>query len=201
MFANTVSLYRTCSFAKRAKTVNHQIPYVKNCIICIEKKCQGDSRKLCICKTRKAKQLFSGIKSNKDEVFTRCDIFAADVMHHKNCMTNYIVKFQRDVSEILNDNNDQCDNRIIREVFLETVVTLELDKERYTVSDRRDTLNSNLSKAEVGKRSLFYLIFVLKIICLCKSYFFTRKTIKKGFILSFNATCVSNIDLYYVAKC
>ena len=116
-------------------------------------------------------------------------------------MTNYIVKFQRDVSEILNDNNDQCDNRMIREVFLETVVTLELDKERYTVSDRQDTLNSNLSKAGVGKRSLFYLIFVLKIICLCKSYFFARKTIKKGFILSFNATCVSNIDLNYVAKC
>ena len=36
-------------------------------------------------------------------------------------MTNYIVKFQRDVSEILNDNDDQCDNSIIRELFLEIV--------------------------------------------------------------------------------
>ena len=58
-------------------------------------------------------------------------------------MTNYM-KYQRDVSEILDDNDDQCDNSIIRELFLEMVATLTLDKEGYTVSDRRDTLNSNL---------------------------------------------------------
>ena len=62
------------------------------------------------------------IKFNKDEVFTRCipcktvgDIFAADVMYHKNCNTNYVVKFQRDVREVLDDNDDQCNNSIIRE--------------------------------------------------------------------------------------
>ena len=70
-------------------------------------------------------------------------------------MTNYIVKLQRDVSEILSDNDNQCDNRIVRELFLEMVTTLELDKERYTVSDHRNTFNSNLRKAGVGKRSLF----------------------------------------------
>ena len=58
-------------------------------------------------------------------------------------MTNYM-KFQRDVSKILDDNDDQCDNSIIRELFLEMVATLKLDKEGYTVSDCQDTLNSNL---------------------------------------------------------
>ena len=87
--------------------------------------------------------------------------FAADVMYHKNFMTNYIMKFQRDVSEIFDDNADQCDNSIIRELFLEMVATLNLDKGCYIVSDCRDPLNSNLRKAGVGKRTLFYLVFVL----------------------------------------
>ena len=50
-------------------------------------------------------------------------------MYHKNSLTNYIVKFQRDVTEILDDNDDHCVNSIIRELFLEMVATLELDKE------------------------------------------------------------------------
>ena len=54
----------------------------------------------------------------------------------------------------------------MRELFLEMVATLELVKEGYTVSDYSDTLNSNLSKVGFGKRSLFYLVFVLKIICI-----------------------------------
>ena len=56
-------------------------------------------------------------------------------MHHKNCMVNYIVKFQRDFREILDDNGNQCENSFIRELFLEMVATLELDKKGNTVSD------------------------------------------------------------------
>ena len=140
---------------------------MKNCIICNQNKCRIDSRKLHTCETRRAKQFLFAIKFNKDEVFTRLifykitgGIFAADVMYHKNCMTNYILKFQRHVSEILDDNDDQCDHSIIEELFLEIVATLKLDKEDYTVSDCRDTLNSNLRKARFGKRSLFYLVFL-----------------------------------------
>ena len=44
---------------------------------------------------------------------------------------------------------------IIRELFPEMVATLKLDKEGYTVSEYRDTLDSNLRKAGVGKKSLF----------------------------------------------
>ena len=40
------------------------------------------------------------------------------VMYHKNCMTNYIMKFKKkNVSEILDDNEDQCDNIIIENYF------------------------------------------------------------------------------------
>ena len=44
-------------------------------------------------------------------------------------MTNYSMKFHRDVSEILHDNDGQCDNSIIRELFLEMIASLKLDKE------------------------------------------------------------------------
>ena len=77
---------------------------------------------------KQSEQNRSAIKFNKDEVFTRCilcktvgDIIAADVMYHKNCMTNCIMKFQRDVGEILDDNDDQCHTDIVKEKFREMV--------------------------------------------------------------------------------
>ena len=144
---------------------------MKNCII------WGDNQKLHICETKRAKQFLYEINFNKDEVFIRwilCktigEIFAADAMYYKNCMASYIRKFHRDVSEILDDNNDQFDNRIKRELFFEMGATLKLDKEGYTVSDCWDTLNSNLCKAGVGKRSLFYLVLVLNHFSTSKDY-------------------------------
>ena len=64
------------------------------------------------------KQFLSAIEFNKtrflQDAFFVCkttgDILTANVIYHKNCMSNYIVKFERDVGEILHDNNDQCDN-------------------------------------------------------------------------------------------
>ena len=101
-------------------------------------------------------------------------------------MTNYTMKFHRDVSEILDDNDGQCDNSIIRELFLEMIASLKLDKESDTVSNCRDTLNSNLRKTGAG-------VFALLSICV-KSYFSTSKTINKVSMVLFNAACISNID-------
>ena len=70
------------------------------------------------------------MKFNKHNVFaiytfykTVGHIFVTDVMYHKNCMTNPI-KFQRDVNEISDDNDEHCDIRMIREVILEMFATL-----------------------------------------------------------------------------
>ena len=139
LFANTdyLTLHTVMQIAK---TFGYRISHVKSSIICNQKKCLEDSRKLHICETRQAKQFLSTIKYNKEEAFTRCilcktvgDISAADVMYHKNCMTNYIVKLQRDVSEILDDKDDQYYNSIIKELFLQMTATLELDKEGYKI--------------------------------------------------------------------
>ena len=153
---------------------------MKNGIVCNQAKCRGDSLKLCICERKRAKEFLSAIKFNKDEVFTRCilyktvgDIFAADVMYHKNCKTNYIMKFQRDVGEILDDTDDQCHTDIVKEKFREMVSILELDKEGYTVSGCRDVLNNNLFEAGVGKSFMLRLVVILKgILFFCLFNFF-----------------------------
>ena len=168
MVAGAESPHHSCTRTKRVKTVDSQIPQMKNCIVCNQAKCQGDSRKLRIYETKRAKQFLSAIKFNKEEVFTRCilckavgDIFAADVMYHKNCMTNYM-KFQRDVGEILDGKDDQCHTDIVKEKFREMVSTLELDKEGYAVSGCRDVLNNNLIEGGVGKSFMLRLVVILK---------------------------------------
>ena len=83
-------------------------------------------------------------------------------MYHKNCMTNYIMKFQRNVGEILDDNDDQCHTDIVKEKFREMVSTLELDKEGYTVSGCWGVLNNNLIEGGVGKSFMLRLVVILK---------------------------------------
>ena len=82
-------------------------------------------------------------------------------MYHKNCMTKYITKFQRDVGEILDDNDDQCHTDIVKEKFREMVSTLELDRDGYTVSSCGDVLNNNLIEGGVGSYLEGYIIFFL----------------------------------------
>lgn len=71
---------------------------------------------------QRAKQFLPAIRFNKDNVFARCilyktvgDIFAAGVVYHKNCMTNFIVKFQRNVNKIFDCNDEYCEIRVVIE--------------------------------------------------------------------------------------
>ena len=144
---------------KRRKILDNKEPREKPCIICNQIKCKGDIRKLRICEPRRAKQLLTAVKFNNDDVYTRCilyktigDVFAADLVYHKNCMTNYLVKFHRDVSDLLDENDEQCNDDTVNVYFVEMIKTLELEKRGYAVSDCRDVLNTQLNKtAEIGK--------------------------------------------------
>ena len=73
--ADAESPHHSCTRTKRVKTVDSQIPQMKNCIVCNQAKCRGYSRKLRICETKRAKQFLSAIKFNQDEVSTICIIF------------------------------------------------------------------------------------------------------------------------------
>lgn len=64
-------------------------------------------------------------KMHYKECITRCIpyktvgySFVEDVMNHKNCMTKYIIKFQRDVSDTFDDNDEYFEISVVREAFL-----------------------------------------------------------------------------------
>ena len=86
--------------------------------------------------------MLTAVNFNNDGGYTRCilyktigDIFAADLVYHKNCMYNYLVKFHRDVSDLLDEHDEQCNDDTVNGYFAEMVKTLELEKRGYGVSD------------------------------------------------------------------
>ena len=58
------------------------------------------------CEINRAATFLAAFQFNQDDVYTWCifyknvsDIFAADILHHNDCMANYVLKF----NEIWND--------------------------------------------------------------------------------------------------
>ena len=95
----------------------------------------GNAQKLWSCETQWAKQFLSAIGFSKDNVFARCilyktvgDIFTAGVVYHKSCMTNFIVKLQRNVNKIFPCNDEYCEIRVVIEAWVEVVIALEHSK-------------------------------------------------------------------------
>ena len=66
------------------------------CIVCNQMKSKGIVKRFRIGEARRARLFLSAIKSNKNDVYTRCsliqnigDVYAADIMYHKKCLSNY----------------------------------------------------------------------------------------------------------------
>ena len=111
-------------------------------------KSRGDTKILRISEARRASLFLSTIKFNKDEIFTRCllfgspgDIFAADIMYHKNCLSNYLRKFEREVEMIMNPPLDGAKNVEITNIFQEFVKTINIKNHAYFLSACRDSFN------------------------------------------------------------
>ena len=76
--------------SKRRKCCDSDI----NCIICHQKKIKNDEKLCRICEAERANMF----RFNLDDVFSRASIytnkeqlFAADVLYHKNCMNRYML--------------------------------------------------------------------------------------------------------------
>ena len=72
------------------------------CIICNKHKHKKDKNTFQICEVSRAKLFLEARKFNLDDVYTRTstlesieDVFAADIMCHKSCINNYLVKHKR----------------------------------------------------------------------------------------------------------
>ena len=72
-----------------------------------------------VCENKRAATFLAAFKFNEDEVYTQCifyqtvgDIYAADILYHTNCMSSYLLKFERDMARINEICND-LDKRIL----------------------------------------------------------------------------------------
>ena len=82
---------------KQTKVSTTASPKEKLCVICNQMKCQGDAKRYQISDLAPAKNLIKAANFNKDSFHTRTvflktagDVFAADIMHHKNYLNKYI---------------------------------------------------------------------------------------------------------------
>ena len=96
---------------------------------------------------------FSPIKFNKDVVYTRFalieklgDVYVADVTHHKNCLSNYLRKFEREVEAILNPPVPLVENSKFNKLFQDFVKTINLKIHAYSLSDCHQLFNEILEK-------------------------------------------------------
>ena len=113
-------------------------PAEKPCIVCNHKKSKGDSRRFRTCEARRACLFLFAIKFNKEAVYTRCallescgDVYAADIMYHKNCLSNYLRKFERDFEEIINASLDCRDGIEMTKLLQEFLKTINIRNNAY----------------------------------------------------------------------
>ena len=151
----------SCSRPKRQNASDIGDAREKPCIICNHVKSKGDSHRWRLSEKKRAQLFISAYKFNKDCIYTRClyqtvgDLFAADLMYHSNCMSNYILKFRRELQEIIDVEDEQEENQRVQVVFLEIVAELELDKRGYEVSDCRKILDERLNELGIGMCTLY----------------------------------------------
>ena len=126
------------------------------CIICNQKKVKGETKLYRICDNKRAKTFISAYRFNQDDVFSRCsiyttagDVFAADLVSHGTCMNKYLLKYQRDINEIVNFDvhSDPGDDILL--AFDYMLSEIDLTKNGYTISSCRDIMNLKLVKNEV----------------------------------------------------
>ena len=77
------------------------------CVVCGFAKHNQDTKLYRIAEHERASNFLAAYQFNKDDVYRRCvffktvgDIFAADLLYHRNCMSGYLLQFDRDLSRI-----------------------------------------------------------------------------------------------------
>ena len=129
----------------------------KPCEICHQMKYKGDTSRFRVSEHQRATRFLAALKFNKDDVHRRLifcesvgDIFAADVMYHKNCMSGYLLSFERDFHRIqeISEELDKESDDVLKEAVDKLCSTLELTTKGYALSDCRDSINKSLEKAD-----------------------------------------------------
>ena len=99
------------------------------------------------------------MKFFKDDVFTRCaviqnegDVFAADIINHSNCLSSYILRFKRELRQLINDQDDLDETDIDgeAEIFENAIKDINLKHHAVYISTIRDSMNSKFQEQSGG---------------------------------------------------
>ena len=132
------------------------------CIICNQFKCKGDIKLYRIGERQSAKNLLLAARFFKDDIHTRCvlwetpgDVFAADVMYHKNCLSGYVLKFKREVEQIMSEG-DNIEDENTETIIKDVLMTMDLTSKAYHLSDIREEVSRQLSLHNEGESIFFF---------------------------------------------
>ena len=83
---------------------------------------------------------------------TAGDIFAADIMYHSNCMSSYLLAFERELSRIneMVDDIDSSSVDLITSAVDDLCSTLQLSIRGYSLSECRDMINIKFEESDKG---------------------------------------------------
>lgn len=116
-----------------------------SCIICGNKKYKGDLRLLRICEKERAEKFLLATRYFQDEVFSRTStyddvmsVFAADVLYHSACMSNYLMRYSRSTENCESFIN----NTTIKSGFHKLLDKLDFSQNGYELSELSQFMNS-----------------------------------------------------------
>ena len=113
----------------------------------------------------RASRFLSAMKYNNDEItkkYIYCttvgDIYAADVMYHGNCMTNYLKKYERNVNQLI-QNMQREDYENYKSDGIEKLLNrLDFEHQAYSITDITRMINKELSLQFDNRRAKGQLI-------------------------------------------
>ena len=126
------------------------------CVVCGFAKHKQDTKLHRIAEHVSASKFLAAYEFNKDDVYRRCvffktvgDIFAADIMYHRNCMSGYILQFDRDMSRIKELYNaiSPESTSLFEAAVDELCESLDLSSRGYALSECRDKINKKFESS------------------------------------------------------
>ena len=121
--------------------------YEKKCTVCGNVKHKGDRRKFRICEDERAGKFLKAVVFLQDAVYYRTSdlqdvysVFGADIYCHKNCIRNYLVKYDRAIlvhdTQSFQSLKDRCFARLLEDIDIHLK-----DGQGFTLSSLSDLAN------------------------------------------------------------
>lgn len=96
----------------------------RKCTVCANVKIKGDRQKFRICEDVRAEKLLKAVVFFQDEVYYRTSdlqdvhsVFGSDIYCHKNCIRNYLIRYDRAKSKCDAPSNSLAKNKCFARLF------------------------------------------------------------------------------------